>query len=124
MHPRYAGIIQISLEGLFSAPPINGAPLENRLQRYNLVLNNARKTLFFFALSRQIPIGPISPISPIGPIYPYFLNYCSFLTLTSIPSAFSSDGTLLTSVCPKWYGKSTFGFTVLAASSSCSTVIV
>jgi len=33
MHPRYAGIIQISLEGLFSAPPINGAPLENRLQR-------------------------------------------------------------------------------------------
>ena len=28
MLPRYAGIIQISLEGLFSAPPINGAPLE------------------------------------------------------------------------------------------------
>lgn len=43
MHPRYAGIIQISLEGLFSAPPINGAPLENRLQRYKKVLNNAKK---------------------------------------------------------------------------------
>ncbi len=44
MLPRYAGIIQISLEGLFSAPPINGAPLENRLQRYNYFSIYAKKS--------------------------------------------------------------------------------
>ena len=43
MLPRYAGIIQISLEGLFSAPPINGAPLENRLQRYKKKMKQPKK---------------------------------------------------------------------------------